>query len=153
MVTTSSTTSGPSGSTMTGDRRLVLCASTVRVRKQLRRSRWSLPVALGLCVLAGCDAVGAAFEDGEPIIEASAVADRPNAVSISFSGCDDDPPIRVVEQPDEVVITIGGPRQGCEPLFVRTLPLDAPLADRRIVDGTTNEVVPLGDIDAIDPAG
>ena len=92
--------------------------------------------------LAGCGAIGAALQDGEPILSAAPVEGAPPAVRVEFSGCEDEPDVRIVETDETVTITLSGPNGGCEPLYELEVELDAPLGDRNVVDGSSGDVVP-----------
>ena len=106
-----------------------------------RHAATSLVLAVVAAVLAGCGAIGAALQDGQPILSAAPVEGEPQAVRVGFSGCEDEPDVRVVETGETVTITLSGPNGGCEPLYELDVRLDAPLADRSVVDGSTGDVV------------
>ena len=106
-----------------------------------RRAAARVVVAVLAAALAGCGSIGAALQDGEPILSATAVEGEPQAVHVEFSGCEDEPDVRVVETDETVTITLSGPNDGCEPLYELQVELDAPLGDRRVVDGSTGDVV------------
>lgn len=97
--------------------------------------------AMACVVLTGCGGIGAALQDGEPILSASAVDGDPAAVQVEFSGCEDEPDVRVVETDETVTITVSGPNDGCEPVHDLEVQLDAPLGQRTVVDGSTGDVV------------
>lgn len=106
-----------------------------------RHAATCLVLAVVAVVLAGCGAIGAALQDGEPILSAAPVAGDPQTVRVAFSGCEDEPDVRVLETDETVTITLSGPNGGCEPLYEIDVQLDDPLGDRSVVDGSTGDVV------------
>ena len=106
-----------------------------------RRAATHVVVAVLAVVLGGCGAIGAALQDGEHILSAAPVEGDPQAVLVGFSGCEDEPDVRVAETDETVTITLSGPNDGCEPLFELQVELDAPLGARSVVDGSTGDVV------------
>ncbi len=87
--------------------------------------------------LGGCTEAG-----HEPALAAAPVDGRDDALEVTFSGCEPEPTITVVETDEVVRVSISGPNGECEPLFWRVVELDAPVGARRIIDNATGDELP-----------
>lgn len=105
------------------------------------RPHRALLVAVGAIILAACAPTQARINEVW-------TTDDDAVLSVVVSYCDEDVTLRVEETDDSVTLSATYPRQTSQndclgaPL---TVTLDAPLAEREVIDGSSGTVVPVND--------
>ena len=111
------------------------------------RFRAGLGVAAVVAVLAGAYALSPLSQRWEQrfMVSSVEVDDTGTELTIHYDGCDETFRHSVVEGPDQIVVVLENQVQDiyhfCSRGFSHELVLDAPVGDRRILEGRTNAAI------------